>query len=131
VPLAGAPFQARAQAAWRSFGIQAAVWAMSSPAASASTASAWAASQAWAALTLSGPMAAAWRSRKRPSWNWRPLAPNRTSWATVGQGIQLAGSPRYSRRSSGSGSWTPDMTWLVAKPSMALATGMRLSALVR
>ena len=37
------------------------------------------------------------------SWKTRPLAPKSISWATVGHVIRPAGSPRYSRSSSGSG----------------------------
>jgi hypothetical protein len=51
------------------------------------------------------------------------LAPNRISWATVGALMRPAGSPRNSRSSSGSGISTSLIMWLVAKPSIALATG--------
>ena len=54
----------------------------------------------------------------------RPLDPKSISWATVGHGIRPAGSPRYSRSSSGSGRSASLSMWLVEKPSIALATGM-------
>ena len=38
--------------------------------------------------------------------------------------IRPAGSPRYSRSSSGSGISASLIMWLVEKPSMALATGI-------
>ncbi len=59
------------------------------------------------------------------------MAPKSISCATVGQGIRPAGSPRYSRSSSGSGSSASLSMWLVEKPSIALATGMSESAEVR
>jgi hypothetical protein len=71
------------------------------------------------------------RSRYWVSWNTRPLAPNSTSWATVGLLIRPAGSPRYSRSISGSGISASLSMWLVEKPSMALATGISDSAEVR
>jgi hypothetical protein len=71
------------------------------------------------------------RSRYWLSWNTRPLAPNSISWATVGHFMRPAGSPRYSRSSSGSGMSASLSMWLVAKPSMALATGISDRADVR
>ena len=62
------------------------------------------------------------------SWKTRPLAPNSISCATVGHFTRPAGSPRYSRSSSGSGMSASLSMWLVEKPSMALATGISESA---
>lgn len=63
--------------------------------------------------------------------NTRPLAPKSISCATVGHGMRPAGSPRYVRSRSGSGSSTSLITWLVAKPSITLATGISESAEAR
>ncbi len=45
--------------------------------------------------------------------------------------MRPAGSPRYSLSSAGSGSSTSLITWLVANPSIVLATGMSDSDEVR
>ena len=77
------------------------------------------------------PNSAACRVIQRFSCQTRPLAPYITSCATVGQSMRPAGSPRYSRSSSGSGRLASDIMWLVAKPSMVLATGISDNAAVR
>ena len=61
-----------------------------------------------------------------------PLGTKQTSCAKVGALIRPAGSPRYSRSRSGSGSMRASLImWLVAKPSIALATGISESAETR
>ena len=92
-------------------------------------ASAFASRYASSAACASGRQSARRRASQALSWNTRPFAPNRISCATVGALMRPSGSPRYSRSSSGSGMRTSLIMWLVAKPSIALATGMSDSAL--
>ena len=79
----------------------------------------------------SGANSSATRTRYWRSWKARPLAPNSMSCATVGHLMRLDGSPRNSRSNSGSGIRDSDSMWLVAKPSIAFATGISDSALKR
>ena len=69
-------------------------------------------------------MSARWRVIQAFSWKARPFAPNRISCATVGALMRPSGSPRNSLSSAGSGISTSLIMWLVAKPSIALATGI-------
>lgn len=131
VPFSKALSHCRRHWACNSAGTNCSVASTRSPALSCSTCSAMSSMCACSAARSAGRKSSRWRARYALSWNTRPLAPNRTSWATVGLWIRPAGSPRYSRSNSGSGSCASLSMWLVENPSMALATGISDSADVR
>ncbi len=61
----------------------------------------------------------------------RRLSPKTMRCAGVGLSITSAGSPRYSRTSSGSGIRIDSITWLVRNPSCAQMPGLSDSSATR